>query len=126
MQDKMFRCACCRRYLLRDPRSRNQRYCGQRKCQQARKNKWQKQKLASDPDYRTGKRDSQRAWQQNNKGYWKKYRRSHPAYEQRNRQQQRQRDQHRLPTVAQESPWPPGDLVKKDALMVKIIPISTG
>lgn len=32
---------------------KNQRYCGARDCQQARKNAWQREKQQTDPDYRS-------------------------------------------------------------------------
>ena len=95
MKRKMFRCACCGRILPCDPRARNQHYCGRKKCQQARKNKWQRQKLANDPDYRKDKRDSQRTWREKNKGYSKKYRGLHPVYVLHNRQKQKERDKRR-------------------------------
>ena len=42
----------CRRILNPDPRVKNQRYCGEKACQRARKRQWQKEKLAVDPDYK--------------------------------------------------------------------------
>jgi hypothetical protein len=44
-------------------RVKNQRYCGSRTCQQAKKNKWQREKQQTDPDYQANKRESQKAWQ---------------------------------------------------------------
>jgi len=143
-----FRCACCRRIRPRNPRVKNQRYCGDKRCQQARKTKWQREKLQADPDYRTNKKESQQIWKQKNPGYWKQYRRNHPDYRRRNRRMQRPRD-HRIitgngagavhlakmdtldvflnDTTASYFILPvKGNLVKMDALEVKIVPISTG
>jgi len=115
MKRETFCCACCKRYLLRNSRSRNQRYCGSKKCQQARKNEWQRRKMVCDWDYRADKKDSQQTWQKKNKDYWKKYRRKHPVYEQRNRELQKERDRHRL-SAARGPQAPSADLAKKDAL----------
>lgn len=115
MKREMFRCACCGRFLPRDPRVKNQRYCGQKKCQQARKNKWQRLKLETDADYRADKKESQQVWQSKNKDYWKKYRNKNLAGVLRNRQLQKIRDQQRLKPISQNKRAPPS-LVKKDAL----------
>jgi len=113
----MFQCACCGRHLPRDPRVKNQQYCGWKKCQQARKNRWQRQKLQTDPDYRADKIDSGREWRQKNKGYSKQYRLNHPSYVERNRVLQRKRDQRRnCMRLASPNAAPATDLAKKDAL----------
>jgi hypothetical protein len=142
-----FRCACCRRIRPRNLRAKNQRYCGDKRCQQARKSKWQREKLQTDPDYRTNKKESQQVWKQKNPDYWKRYRRQHPEYCLHNRQMQRIRDQCRQMSASCENNLVkmdalnlflndntgsyficPADsnLVKRDALAVKIIPISAG
>ena len=116
MKREMFRCACCGQYLPRDPRVKNQRYCGQKKCQQSRKNRWQRKKLETDPDYQAGKKESQQVWQSKNKGYLQKYRQNHPASVLRNRQLQKVRDQRRSKSVNHHKRPPTVDLEKKDAL----------
>ncbi len=116
MKREMFRCACCGRCLPRDPRVKNQDYCGQKKCQQARKNQWQRRKLETDPDYRAGKKESQQIWQSKNKDYWKRYRKNNLASVLRNRQLQKVRDQQRLKPDSQDK-QAHTDLVKKDALI---------
>ncbi len=116
MKREMFSCDCCHRVLPRDTRVKNQLYCGQKKCQQARKNKWQRQKLETDPDYRAGKKESQQAWQSKNKDYWKKYRPNNLYVILRNRQLQNVRDRQRLKPVSQHNRPPPVDLAKKDTL----------
>nr|WP_321466172.1 hypothetical protein [uncultured Desulfobulbus sp.] len=92
MKRATFRCACCKRILTRNSKVKNQRYCGVKDCQRARKRKWQREKLESDPDHRANKRESQRAWQSKNPSYWQEYRRKNPTYGERNRQLQRVRD----------------------------------
>jgi len=148
VQSVTFRCACCRRIRPRNPRVKNQRYCGDKRCQQARKTKWEREKLQADPYYRINKKECQDRWKQKNPDYWKQYRQTHPGYRRRNRYMQALRD-HRS-SIGNESG--PGhlvkmdtldsilddsttsyficpandDLAKMDALEVKIIPISTG
>ena len=92
MKKLTFRCSCCRRIVPRNPRARNQHYCGAKPCQQARKNKWQQNKQQMDSDHRKNKEESQRAWRQQNPDYWKLYREKNPAYCERNRHLQRKRD----------------------------------
>ena len=147
MEHITFRCACCKRIRCRNPRVKNQRYCGDKRCQQARKSKWQREKQQTDPDYRTNKNESQRVWIQKNPGYWKQYRRRHPEYCERNRKMQRIRERNRPKNAACDDHLAKMDvsdlflndttesyficpaesgLVKSDALVVKIIPISNG
>ena len=148
MQPVTFRCACCRRIRLRNPRVKNQRYCGARQCQQARKTKWEREKLQADLYYRINKKECQERWKQKNPDYWKQYRQTHPGYRRRNRRMQSRRD-HRISTGKEFGDGylvkmdtldaflndttvsyficpAKSDLAKMDALEVKIIPISTG
>ena len=74
----------CRRILDSDPRVKNQRYCGEKACQRARKRQWQKEKLAADPDYKANQRDCQVEWHRRHPGYYRKYRQEHPRYCERN------------------------------------------
>ena len=92
MKQLTFRCSCCRRIVPRNPRAINQRYCGTKPCQQARKNKWQRNKQQMDSDHRANKEESQRTWREQNPDYWKQYRERNPEYCERNRQLQRKRD----------------------------------
>jgi len=141
-----FRCACCRRIVRRNSRVKNQRYCGSRTCQQARKNKWQREKQQMDPDYQTNKRESQQAWQRRNPTYWRQYRSRNKKYRERNRRMQQERDRRRRQATADDNLAKKdaldgffndttmtyfiyagvGNLAKKDALSVKIIPITPG
>ena len=89
MEEK--RCAHCGCPLDLNPRSKNQRYCGRPECQRARKRMWQKNKMATDPDYHANQQDCNRAWREKNPHYWRDYRRNHPGYAERNRLLQRAR-----------------------------------
>jgi hypothetical protein len=79
------RCAHCGSRFVPNPHIKSQRYCVKVECQRARKASWQRQKLATDPDYQANKRDSQRAWRNRNPGYWRDWRSRHPEYAERNR-----------------------------------------
>ena len=83
----------CRKPFVRDPRVKNQRYCGKKECQGLRKRRWQHQKMKTDPDYRKNQQESQQCWAEQNRDYWRRYRAKHPAYVERNRVLQRDRDQ---------------------------------
>ena len=89
MEEK--RCAHCGCPLDLNPRSKNQRYCGKQECQRARKRMWQKNKMATDPDYRANQRECNKAWQEKNPHYWRDYRNKHPECAQRNRLLQKTR-----------------------------------
>jgi len=89
MEEK--RCAHCGCPLELNPRSRNQRYCGKRECQRARKRLWQKNKMATDADYQDNQRRCNRIWREQNRHYWRDYRRNHPQCAERNRLLQKAR-----------------------------------
>lgn len=90
-------CRCCGRLFTRRANVPDQQYCSRRICQNARRQRWRKQKLASDPDYRANQYDAQRRWCEKNPDYWKHYRASHPAYSRKNRQLQSERNKKRAP-----------------------------
>jgi hypothetical protein len=69
-----FICSCCHRTLPANPRIKNQRFCGQPLCQQARKTQWQKAKLASDPAYLQNQREACQTWRENHRDYWRQRR----------------------------------------------------
>ncbi len=91
----MIRCAHCRGLFVRNPRVKNQRYCGKGVCQRARKNLWQRKKMATGPDYQANQRDCQREWHKHHPGYWRAYRDRHPEYCRRNRLLRKHRDRKR-------------------------------
>jgi hypothetical protein len=132
----MIRCAHCRRSFHPDPRVKNQRFCGAAACQRARKTLWQRQKMASDPDYKENQRACQKDWQKRHPRYWRTYRARHPGYCRRNRLLQRLRDRKRpLKSLAKMdasraiSSVKPGtyylipQLAKMDALAQKVLVI---
>ncbi len=88
-------CLCCGRLFTPRANVPDQQYCSRRMCQNARRQRWRKQKLSSDADYKANQYDAQRRWCEKNPGYWKHYRASHPAYRRRNRQQQSERNRKR-------------------------------
>lgn len=88
-------CAHCGRLFPPNPRVKNQRYCGEKNCQRARKREWQKEKLRTDPDYKDNQRRLQAEWHQNHPGYYREYRRERVAYCERNRLLQRCRNARR-------------------------------
>jgi len=88
-------CLCCKRRFIPHPAVRDQQYCGDSQCQKTRKRKWQKEKLARDSDYRANQTEAQRQWRERNKDYWKEYRKKNPAYAERNRMGQRERNRRR-------------------------------
>ncbi|MCP4022703.1 MAG: hypothetical protein GY729_12740 [Desulfobacteraceae bacterium] len=91
-------CACCDTFFI--PRNKRQQFCSKPACQRARKALWQKQKLATDPEYRKGQRLANQKWLANNPDYWKKYRKRNPEKAYRNRALQRIRNQREQPDKA--------------------------
>jgi hypothetical protein len=71
---------------------KEQKYCSKPECQKERKRRWHNKKMGEDPAYKQNRRDSQRRWREANPGYWQRYRKSHPAYVEKNREQQRERN----------------------------------
>lgn len=88
-------CCGCGRYFIADPRQKNQRYCGDKACQRARKAEWQRKKMADDPEYRANQKQSQADWLSSNGDYWKRYRETHPEQAERNRALQNVRNKRR-------------------------------
>ncbi|NLI31809.1 MAG: hypothetical protein GX422_03355 [Deltaproteobacteria bacterium] len=58
--NRNIQCAHCGCRFEPNPRVKNQSCCSQKDCQRARKRKWRKAKLVSDPDYKANQRDCQR------------------------------------------------------------------
>ena len=76
-------CPACSVFFV--PRNKFQTFCSTPDCQRVRKALWQKQKLASDPDYKESQHLSNNKWLQNNPDYWKDYRGKNPKKADRNR-----------------------------------------
>ncbi len=71
-----FRCVCCGR--LRPLRVSGQKYCSEKACQFARKNRWRREKYGSDSDYRLNQKESTATWLESRGGaatYYRDYRR---------------------------------------------------
>lgn len=118
------RCEHCGKKFIPLSNIPGQRYCSCHQCQNARRQKWRKQKLAIDQDYKSNQADAQRRWCEKNKGYWGRYRASHPEYVERNRQLQRVRNQRRK--GVNEASDTSTMIAKSDVLLVKLDFISTG
>ncbi len=86
------RCAHCRCLFVPNPRVKTQRFCSNKTCQRARKTRWQRDKMASDADYRANQREAQQSWHERHPHYWRQYRQRHADYTERNRILQHQRD----------------------------------
>ena len=88
-------CRCCGCWFMPRANVPDQQYCSRRTCQNARRQRWRKQKLLSDADYKANQYDAQRRWLEKNPDYWMQYRATHPAYRRRNRQLQIERNKKR-------------------------------
>ena len=89
-------CLCCGRLFTPRANVPDQQYCSRRICQNARRQRWRKQKLATDADYKADQYAAQRRWCEKNPNYWKRYRATHADYRQRNRQKQKTRNRKRV------------------------------
>ena len=96
-----------------------QRYCSERPCQNRRRQKWRKQKMASDKDYKANQADAQKRWCSKNQDYWQRYRDEHPDYVERNRQLQKVRNARRSTEARRRHP-----IAKRYALTEKKVNIS--
>jgi hypothetical protein len=137
-------CLSCKKPFHAHPAVRLQQYCRNPECQKTRKRNWQKEKLSRDSDYRANQAEAQRQWRNRNKGYWREYRRRNPAYTERNRIRQRERNRLRrsgsgiakMDEVAGKSiirsgryrlvPLGNPEIAKMDGLIVEIEVISMG
>jgi len=89
------RCAHCGRVVPANPRIKNQTHCNLEACRRDKKRLWQRQKMATDSEYRANQKDCWKDWRERNPQYWKEYRSSHPEAEERNRLKQRERNRAR-------------------------------
>ena len=123
------RCAACHKRFHPRPQSPTQTFCSAAECQRERKRRWQRAKRGADPDYRENDARSSRHWRQQHAAYWREYRRRHPEYTARNRQQQRRRNQTRRSNALQgTNPVPgvtsPAGIANGDASGGRTIPLS--
>ena len=93
--NRTIRCVHCRCRFVPNPRAKAQRFCANQACQRTRKARWQRAKMATDPDYRANQRDCQHRWQHQHPQYWREYRHKRAHYRERNRLLQQHRDHKR-------------------------------
>ena len=106
-------CRCKKNVRLKS----HQRYCGSKVCQQARQNKWEREKLKNDPAYRLKRSSSKKESYKNHSGhlYQSSYRANHPDYVSDNREKQRLRASKVSKKPLEEK------IVKTDALIVELL-----
>lgn len=88
-------CLCCGVSFCPYPGRPHQEFCSKAGCQRERRRRWHREKMANDEVYRKGQSDCQQNWLERHPDYWREYRASHPAYCERNRQQQGERNRRR-------------------------------
>ena len=88
-------CLYCKKRFKPHPAVPDQEYCSDPECQKIRKRRWQKEKLAKDSDYRENQAEAQKQWRSRNRDYWRQYRERNPAYTEKNRIGQRERNRRR-------------------------------
>ncbi len=94
MPDYFYCCECGRRTRI-NPRLKNrQKYCGKKKCQQSRKNSWEREQLRKDPFYYQRRYEQKSRWRKSSPAhqYQQDYRQGHPDYVKANREKQHLRN----------------------------------
>ena len=119
-----FYCCCCKQRKEKNPRIKSgQSYCGLRACQQARKNKHERERLKNDPVYFAKRRAQKATWQNKQQGFYHKiYRANHPDYTLENLILQKTRYQS---AKTRPSLGDMGKIVKTDGL-TSVMPITAG
>jgi len=107
------RCRCCGKAFRPRPQVPGQQYSSDPTCQKARKRTWQKERRRKDPDYRENQRAAQQRWAACHPDYWRQWREAHPAYQERNRRKQAERNARRRT----QPPEPP--LCREEAVIAK-------
>ncbi len=113
---KYFYCKHCEQRKRKNPRLKNnQSYCGTKACQQAWKNKWEREKIKKDPVYHASRKEQKAKWRKECPvdAYQRYYRQSHPEYDQRNRELQKSRN---LEAKKRQLEHPVSNIVKTDPL----------
>lgn len=90
--DKTSICICYGNEFKPNPRVKNQMYCKRKKCQKARRVRWQREKMRNDADYRDNQKRCHIEWLERHPGYYSRYRARHPEKVERNRLLQFKRD----------------------------------
>ena len=114
-----FYCKHCGKRTRKNPRLKDaQEYCGQKSCQQSRKNKWEREKLKKDPFYRKKRHGQKARWRDVHKAdqYQNVYRQNHPDYVTDNREKQQLRNKNAKKAI---SGFLNSNIVKTDALIAE-------
>jgi len=122
---KYFYCHHCGKKKRKNPRLKNkQSYCGSKACQQARKNKWEREKKKKDPAFYERRKAQKHHWREMRPDdvYQRPYRKKHPDYEKTNRIKQRKRN---IKFTMLHTKGASTKIVKTDALS-SITPVYTG
>jgi hypothetical protein len=115
-----FYCKHCGKRTRKNPRLKDtQEYCGQKSCQQARKNKWEREKFKKDPVYRKKRLCQKAKWRKDHKAdqYQKVYRQGNPDYVNSNRERQQLRNKNAQKAISEF--LKPSNIVKTDALIAE-------
>ena len=78
-----FYCRHCGKRTRKNPRIKTyQGYCGSQRCQQARKNTWEREKLDNNPEYHDKRKSQKKHWREHRPDhqYQQQYRQTHPIY----------------------------------------------
>ena len=120
-----FYCQHCGMRIRKNPRLKTrQKYCGQKSCQQSRKNIWERERLKKDPSYRKKRHGQKARWRVVHKAdqYQKVYRQNHPDYVTDNRERQQLRNKNVQKAI---SKFLSPNIVKTDSLIAER-PVSCG
>jgi hypothetical protein len=91
-----FYCRECGKRTRTNPRLKiRQQYCGNKRCQQSRKNTWEREELIKNPFYHQRRYEQKARWRKSRPvdQYQRSYRGSHPDYVKVNREKQHLRTQ---------------------------------
>jgi endogenous inhibitor of DNA gyrase (YacG/DUF329 family) len=90
-------CLHCGKEVPRNPRLKNQKYCCAKECQQARMRTWKNRQYKQNSEYHKKSLASQKVWRGKYPAYQyqREYRKTHPEYVMRNRDQQKERNKKR-------------------------------
>ena len=88
-------CVSCKKPYIKNPRQKKQQYCSDPACQRARKAKWQREQIRSNPQYRKDQLQAKKDWFDQHPDFWKRYRKKNPQKSFRNSLLQRKRNQQR-------------------------------
>ena len=90
-------CLHCGKKVPRNPRLKNQKYCCAKECQQVRMRIWKNRQYKQNSEYHRKSLARQKVWRSKYPAYQyqREYRKTHPEYVMRNRDQQKERNKKR-------------------------------